>query len=81
VFINGKQIDEIPMINFPKIACNEPMDPYNNKNKKKTLDPRIPILENLVKLTMNNSGNPMYFRRPIISILNIIHLNLNNLLP
>jgi len=35
VFINGKQIDEIPMINFPKIACNEPMDPYNNNNKKK----------------------------------------------
>jgi hypothetical protein len=39
VFINGKQIDEIPMINFPKIACNEPMDPYNNNNnKKKTLE-------------------------------------------
>jgi hypothetical protein len=37
VFINGKQIDEIPMINFPKIACNEPMDPYNNNNKKKNI--------------------------------------------
>jgi hypothetical protein len=35
VFINGKQIDEIPMISFPKIACNEPMDPYNNNNKNK----------------------------------------------